>query len=243
MLTGRYKEIANGSEVYPQGLCILGAVARNHGITPVIIDAKAKNYDEDTTIKKILDENPDYLGITAPTMLISSAASIAEKIKKINPNIITMVGGPHISAEPIKTMQKFPYIDFGCIGEGEITLPELCDSIKNNKPLDKVKGIIFRKDGKIIQTEQRPYIKNLDDIPMPAWDLLPDLITDYQQSVARVDKLPSISLSTSRGCPSKCTFCARNVFGNLCRCYSADRVMATIYHLKNKYKIKSIAIE
>lgn len=243
VIEGMYKQVATGSEVYPEGLCILAAIARDQGHIPVIIDAKAKNYDENTTVEKIIAEEPDFVGITAPTMLINIAGSIGRKLKEINDKIITIIGGPHISALPHETMEKFNSLDYGVIGEGEETLPELMHTIIESGMLDDVKGIVFRKDNTIFQTAPRPRIRNLDTIPFPAWDLLPGIIADYQQSIVRINRLPSISIVTSRGCPSKCSFCARNVFGNICTSYSADRVIQTIKKLKGLYGIRSLAIE
>ncbi|GAF69972.1 unnamed protein product, partial [marine sediment metagenome] len=176
-------------------------------------------------------------------MLISTAARIAKGIKAKNKDIVTIVGGPHITVLPEQVMSSYPDIDIGVIGEGEITIAELLESIKRNTSLDAVKGIVFRSNGNLKITEPRPFIKDLDALPLPAWDMLPDLLKHYQQSASRIDRLPCMSVATSRGCPFKCIFCARNVFGNVTRAHSADYLIRMAGHLKKEYNIKSITFE
>ena len=92
-------------------------------------------------------------------------------------------------------------------------------------------------------TAPRALIKDLDTLPLPAWDLLPDLRTHYQQSVARVDRVPAASLSSSRGCPYRCIFCARNVFGISHRAHSAPYVLRMVDYLVEHYGVRSLAFE
>ncbi len=242
-LEGRYKAVAEGINAPPQGLCHLAAVVREKSFDVEIIDAAVLKLNDRQTAELILSKNPDYVGITAVTMLICNAARVLELIKQKNPRIVTMVGGPHITVMAKETMEKFPAIDIAVIGEGESTIVELFDALENKKDLSKVKGIAFRKGKNVVLTEPRPYLQDLDSIPIPAWDLLPDLAKNYQQSVLRIDRFPGASITTSRGCPAQCIFCARNVFGNSCRGYSAERVIQIIKHLQKNYGIKSFAIE
>ncbi len=92
-------------------------------------------------------------------------------IRKNNKGIKIIVGGPHPSANPIETMEQTPAIDIVVFGEGEITLKELLD--KNLKNLETIKGIAYRKDGQIIKNPPREFIKNMEDIPLPARDMVP----------------------------------------------------------------------
>lgn len=242
-LEGRYKKLATGHEVPPQPLIYLGAYLRQQNIKCSLLDANALGLDIDETVRRITQEDPEYVGITSPTMLISTSAMLCSKIKQKNPDIVTIVGGPHISAEPQKTMSLYKDIDIGVLGEGEITLNELLPALKNKEALALVKGIIYRQNGSLTVTGKRPFIEDLDTLPLPAWDMLPDLMKWYQQSSARIDRLPNISLISSRGCPFQCIFCARNVFGNVTRKNSAGYLIRTIKHLIAEYKIKSISFE
>ncbi|MDD5528852.1 MAG: radical SAM protein [bacterium] len=243
VLEGRYKEIATGREVQPQGLYSLAAVVRQHQFEPYILDARILGMNIDKTVNAIIDRNPQYVGITAMTMSINSAAKIANGIKRENPEITIIIGGPHISALPEETMQEFPCFDVGVIGEGEITIVELLQAIENKKRLNEINGLIFREENRIIKTQARSYIKDLDILPLPAWDMTPELTKLYRQSVSRINKVPAVSITVSRGCPNKCTFCARNVFGNTSRIHSVEYIMEIIKYLRDNYKIRSVAFE
>ena len=242
-IKGRYVKVSTGHEVPPQPLIYLAAVLREHNFKCSIIDANALGLDEEATVDKIIAAEPRIVGITAPTMLISTTARIASAIKDKNPDILVVVGGPHMSAIPEETMSLCPSIDIGVRGEGEVTLIELLNALGKKKDLSCVKGIIFRGKAALYMTPARPYIGDLDTLPMPAWDMLPDILTNYQQSASRIYRLPNISIVTSRGCPFQCIFCARNVFGNVTRAHSAEYVIAMIRHLIKHYKIRSISFE
>lgn len=242
-LTGRYKKISSGHEVAPQPLICLASVLRQNGFGCHIIDANALGLSVDDVVSRVLDLNVKYVGISSPTMLISTSANISSRLKEKNPMITTIIGGPHITAVPRETMSRYHDIDIGVLGEGEETIVELLNFLNENKGLGGVKGIVYRDKDSLKFTPSRPFIKDLDVFPFPAWDMLPDLLEYYQQSVARIGRLPNISIISSRGCPFKCIFCARNVFGNITRAYSADYIIRMIKFLIDKYKIKSVSFE
>jgi len=240
---GRYSEVVKGISAPPQGLCYLAAIARDMGYRVGIIDAHVMGLSEEELATDILEQSPDYVGFTSPTMLIGSASRTAGLIKSKRPEITTLIGGPHITVMPQETMERFESFDIGVIGEGERTLSELLKSLDARENFDEVKGIIYRSNGSFKITSPRPYIENLDELPFPAWDLLPHITSYYTQSIARIDKMPSISISTTRGCPGKCTFCARNVFGNTCRAFSVGKIIKMVDYLKERYNIKGLSIE
>lgn len=242
-LKGRYAKVATGHEAPPQPLICLGAYLRQNNFTCGLIDANGLGLSMEETINQILSLSPRFLGITAPTMLIATAAKIAREIKKCASQITTIVGGPHISAVPDETMALYPDIDIGVLGEGEVTIVELLEVLTNKTGMDSVKGIIYRENGTLKKNASRPYIEDLDMLPFPAWDMLPDLRKYYQTSAVRVDRLPTAGLVSSRGCPFQCTFCARNVFGNVTRTHSADYVIKMVKHLIQVYKIRNIDFE
>ncbi len=227
------------TSIPPEGLCLLAAVIRENGYEPKIIDAETLSLSYKDIINILLQEKPDYIGLTSTTVNIYSTAELAKKIKQEIPNIPIILGGPHITIEPKKTMEEFDSIDIGVIGEAEITLIELLEAYKTNKQLNKVKGIIFKNNGNIIQTLPNKIIEDLDSLPLPAWDLLPEIKKYYKQSVARAERKPSMSLMTSRGCPGKCIFCVQN---QKLRKYSAERLIFIVKYLIEKYNIKSLEI-
>lgn len=223
----------------PIGLCYLAAVAREKGFEVQIVDAQASNLNLEQTISAILSFGPSLVGITAVSQLIVNAASLAEEIKKNNPQIITMLGGCHLTALPKETMEQFPFFDIGVLGEGEDTLSELLDALVATKDIYSIRGIIARKNNNLIQTEPRPKILDLDRLPFPALDLLPRLEKYYRVCVQSCSDGPTISLNTSRGCPSKCTFCDSSVHGQQLRYHSAGYVFQLLKQCIDRYNVKN----
>ena len=232
-----------GSIEMPNGLCYLAASTRKAGYKTEIIDAHAMNLSNDKLTNLIINKNPKYVGISANTINIYSTADLAKKIKNIKPRIKIIVGGPHITTVPVETMKRFPEIDIGVIGEGEITIVDLFNTMrKKRKNLKKVKGIVYRKGKKIVITEKREFIKNLDMLPPPAFDLLPEFKKYYKPPAWSLHEKVSALFITSRGCPGQCTFCDRSVFGNICRAHSAEYVMKVIRNLYYKYSVRHLRL-
>lgn len=237
----RFGEMAkHGATAPPLGLCYLAAVLRQAGIKSCIIDALSFDKTMDETVKEVLSQNPRYIGITAKTVAIFRAAELAGEIKKVNPKIIAIIGGAHITAVPRETMGRFPQFDIGIIGEGELTIVELIQTLEKSKDLRSVNGLTIREnDGNLFLTAPRPPMEDLDSIPLPAWDMVPHL-KYYHESATRFSKLPLGSVISSRGCPGKCLFCDNSVFGRRFRSHSANYVIEMIKHLKSNYGIKSL---
>ncbi|MBN1384064.1 MAG: radical SAM protein [Elusimicrobia bacterium] len=241
-LEERYGKLAEaGSLEPPHGLCNLAAVCLRENFATEIMDIPAIGLSYEETVKAVLAKSPKYVGITAVTISIHNAGKLAQMLKSADSKITVMIGGPHITALPEETMNKFPSFDIGVIGEGELTIIELLKTLNQKQPPDKVKGIIFRKNGTLVTTDKREFIKNLDELPLPAWDLLPGM-KNYRPAVASCKKLPSTSIITTRGCTGKCTFCDRSGFGETIRGYSAEYIINMIKHLQNKYGFKDIRI-
>jgi len=238
----RYGVLAKaGSKLPPLGLCNLAAVVREAEVDVTIIDAPASEYDIKETFEIIEDYNPDLIGITAVTISINNAAQLAKYIKKRRPQSSIILGGPHVTAIPKETLKRLPEFDIAVVGEGEETFLELVHKWDRPKDLKKIKGLAFRANGEVILSPPRPFIDNLDRLPLPGWDLLPDFPRLYSQSAMRSYRYPSTSLITSRGCYGKCTFCDNSVFGRKIRFHSAEYVIKMIKHLIDRYGIKEIS--
>lgn len=242
-LEDRYGDMAKGgTRTPPLGLAVLAAVTREHGYPSHIIDCAAAGLNNEQTLGMLRALNPRYIGLTAVTVAINSAGRLAEILKNANPGWKIIIGGPHLTAVPEETMAAFPAFDVGVLGEGEETLIDLLDAFEHDRPLTNVNGLIVRQDGGTARTAPRPFIEDLDALPWPAWDLLPDLTRFYDTPTFSLGRSPASSLVTSRGCCGHCTFCDRSVFGNACRFHSAERVVAFMEHLHCRFGINDIII-
>ncbi|MBI5562851.1 MAG: cobalamin B12-binding domain-containing protein [Deltaproteobacteria bacterium] len=222
------------------GLCCLAAVLRASGHSPRIIEAGALQLSVKDAIAYILRERPGIVGFRASTASFNNAALLAKAVKAHDPGIVTVIGGPHVTALPTETINDYHEFDFGVVGEGEETIIEALAAVDRAGPgtLGDVAGVVYRKDGVARLTPRRPYIKDLDALPMPAWDLLEGFPERYQPPLLSYKALPVASMVTSRGCPFQCTFCDRSVFGNRYRGYSAEYICRMLEHLVSRYGIR-----
>src|SRR3989344_2031496 len=188
------------------GLGYLAAYLRQHGFKCQPIDAKFERIDFDQLALRLKKYRPCFVGITSMTHDMGQAAKAAKLAKEVFPGVITILGGPHATALPEKTLRQFSEFDIAVIGEGEITLREI---IKGNS-LPAINGIAYRDGEEIKLTPSREFIRNLDELPLPAWDLFPPSKT--------------YSLITTRGCPFQCNFCMR-VAGNQIRKRGLEKIL------------------
>jgi radical SAM superfamily enzyme YgiQ (UPF0313 family) len=129
--------------------------------------------------------------------------------------------------------------DFVLIGEAEQTLLELVQSIDQRKEdLSVIQGIAFKKHDAYIKTSPRKVMKDLDCLPMPAWDILD--ITPYKKMWLQHAGFFSINIGTTRGCPFKCNWCAKPIYGNRYNARSPQNVANEIKYLVEKYGIDHI---
>jgi anaerobic magnesium-protoporphyrin IX monomethyl ester cyclase len=226
----------------PLGLCYIAAYLRKNDYDVSIIDAEALGYNLAQTVERIIDQKPDVVGLTCKTLWVNSAHKLARALKERAPDVPIVAGGHHPTALPERTLQEFPSFDFLVLGEGEITFLELLQAMGNGKDFTAVNGLAFEKDGKLHLTPPRERIKNLDELPMPAVDLIPPIATHYRASLFYGEKGPSFPLTTSRGCPYQCAFCDRSVFGNRVTFHSPEYIMSMVEYLHHQHKIRFFVI-
>lgn len=243
-LQERYGSLAGGGSTSPSlGILILAAVARNEGFDCTVVDASALALAQDVLLERLEGVRPDILCISSTTLGIRNAGSLAAEAKRMIPSLKVVVGGPHITAAPLETMERFSAFDIAVIGEGELTLDELLLALSSGNSLSAVQGLIFREGNDLIDTGRRPFIRDLDSLPFPAWDLLEQFPVRYLPAPFKVMKLPAAVLVTSRGCPNKCIFCDRSVFGSSCHGYSAEYVVRQMSELYHRYGIREFSFE
>jgi len=225
---------------YPQpplGLASIAAVLERDNISVEIIDANALDITDVEIISRI--QNNSIVGISAMTPTFNTALRLAKKIKERCNRVRIIFGGPHPSILAESTL-KDSAIDVVIIGEGEYTFLDLYYAFQNKTDLNSVKGIAFRgNDNKIITTERRPPIENLNELPFLAYHLLP--LKKYKMHPPHGRERNFMAMLTSRGCPYQCIFCSKTVFGSKIRLQSAKRVVDEIEYLHKKFHIKEIA--
>jgi radical SAM superfamily enzyme YgiQ (UPF0313 family) len=203
------------------GLGYIAACLLERGHEVRVLDAKNQWMTDEDIRRHIREFQPHIFGATAMTHEIHSAAEGCSLAKQVNPDILTIVGGPHASALPERTLQEFPSIDVAAMGEGEETLCELTAMMQAGgapAELGDVPGIVFRSRDGVKRTRVRPWCEDLDKLPFPAWRLFPKVFWP---------------IFSSRGCPFGCVFCQR-VMGRQVRQRSVDSVMAELDALEDQ---------
>ncbi len=183
----------------PLGISYVAAAFEAAGADVKILDYIVSRYSVEKLTAELEAFQPDLVGAGSVTMNFPGAAEIIKVVKGIDPSIVTVMGGPHITFDIENTLRRYPEIDLLVLGEGEKTIPELLPLIRNKKAWKNINGIAFVEDEKVVLTEPREFITDLDSLPLPARHLLP--ISRYQALGFPV------SLITSRGCPNACIFC------------------------------------
>ncbi|MFC1515997.1 B12-binding domain-containing radical SAM protein [Thermodesulfobacteriota bacterium] len=243
-LDERYGKLAPIGATLPHlGLLMLGAVLREAGYRAHILDASARNLNYAETLEEIKKIKPDLVGFTAVTPSILKAAKMASMIKAYDSSLPIMVGGPHVTAIPEETLKTYPVFDYGIVGEGDVTIVETVDALSAGRKPTSVPGVVFRENNRIRFAPQRPPVKNLDDLPFPAWDLLDGFPDQYTPALFKYIRLPSTHIISARGCPFKCIFCDTAVFSRQVRFHSPEYVLEMIRFLVEKYQMKEIIFE
>jgi anaerobic magnesium-protoporphyrin IX monomethyl ester cyclase len=223
----------------PLGLAMLAAVLEKHRYSVTIKDLTVEGLSEYEIPEIIKKEKPDIVGITAMTSKVNSAILIARKVKESDDKILVVLGGAHASILPEETLRGNPQIDFIVRGEGENTILELVKQIQDKTDnFSNILGLTYRTEFGVKSNKPRPAISNLDDLPFPAFHLLP--IGKYSLHPPFGRKSPAMPIMISRGCPYGCIFCSKSVFGNKYRHNSAVYVANQIQLLVEKFGVKEI---
>ncbi len=222
----------------PLGVLYVASALRQAGHEVKFFDGSFLTYSQ--LVEQIRTYNPGFIGIYSTTFGWPKAKKLAMDIKKELKDAFICVGGPY----PIAMKEKCFHdpdsqaIDAIVTGEGELTCVELLEALESGKELKGIKGVIYRKNDKIVINPDRELIQNLDLIPFPARDLLGDP-NKYIPPPATYRKKPVATMITSRGCNKRCIFCFQidkeRKYG--VRYRSVDNVLAEIEHLvKEGYK-------
>jgi radical SAM superfamily enzyme YgiQ (UPF0313 family) len=171
---------------------------------------------------------PDVVALSCLSYSEAAFHEVARIAKKTCPSALVIGGGPYVSSLRSLVLRD-ENVDILVFDEGEVTFLELVDRLLDGRPYDDVPGLAFRAGGTTHITPSRDTIANLDDLPVPAFDLI-----DFDAYTAKNPHLDTggrfAPIVTSRGCPFKCVYC-HALHGKSTRFRSADHVMDEITHL------------
>jgi anaerobic magnesium-protoporphyrin IX monomethyl ester cyclase len=219
-------------ELYPSlSLLTLGGYLRERGVRVEIVDLTFAR-DERPVRASLRNLNPQVVGVHTKTLTVARSLGLVEQIHAAG--ALAVAGGPDSASRPAL------YLDGGfdavALGEGELTLTEVAQRAAGRVPLRGTPGLVTRRsDGTPEVGPHRPFLANLDDLPLPAWDLI-DMERYLREWQSRTGERRA-ALVTSRGCPFDCSWCSKPTFGRTYRLQSADRVLRELEALQQTYRV------
>jgi radical SAM superfamily enzyme YgiQ (UPF0313 family) len=220
---------------FPYGLGYVGKYLLKAGHQVDVLDIDTHRYGKERVLEELKKHDCDVIGTGGLVTVYHYLKWLVPNLRKIHPKARIIVGGSLPTSAPHDTLKGLD-IDFIVLGEGERTGPELVNYLdKQKRPrvdeLKKIKGIGFKYNGKIIITESRELIENLDEVGSPAWELFDTekLIKKHMHS--------SMEIFTERGCPFNCNFCYHQ-FGYRPRKRSTENFVKEMKFLNKKYGVK-----
>lgn len=222
----------------PLGLLYLAGTLLEAGFETKLVDGCVDGWN--VIEKTIKSYHPTIVGISCFTPARKKSLKVARIVKKIDRNILVILGGMHATHMYEQIFSHYSFVDICVRGEGEKTLLE----IVQGKNLFEIKGIAFRDNKKIVTTPLREYINNLDELPFPAWQLLDFKKYPIEERVKIINGVvlnntSTISLIFSRGCVGHCNFCSVwQVWGRY-RYRSAKNMVDEIELLYTKFNINN----
>lgn len=240
--------LLNLKGVYPPiGLGYLASAIGSLGTNVEILDYGGLGLTNEQLLRNIETEltrrNPDILGITCFTRIAPLAFNIANISKQVLPHCFVVLGGPHPTADPVNTC-NIKGVDGVVLGEGELTFRDLVSIIEQGGDKHVVKGMVWKKNGKIVRNSPRDLLRNLDELQYPAYHLFPDfkLRLEIDAHGILTHRHPYMPIFSSRGCPFKCIYCHR-IFQKVWRPRSPTNVVDEIEFLHGKYGVQEIHFE
>jgi anaerobic magnesium-protoporphyrin IX monomethyl ester cyclase len=234
---------------YPsdQGIRTISGVLKNAGhdirmIFMTLSEDYSRNYTTSELFQLLrLCGDSKLIGINSFASTSKRAARIIHFLKQ-KTDIPLVYGGVHATISPDECIK---HSDIVCVGEGEGAILDLADAIEKNKPIEKIKNLWIRKNGKIIKNEVRNLIDDIDSIPFPDYEIQNHFILENGKlrKFLEYDLGGQIFFLTGRGCPYGCDYCSNGLFNELyhgkrkkiLRWHSPDYIIEGILFLKNKF--------
>lgn len=216
--------------VPPLGLAYVGAVARQAGHDVTILDAFGEGLTWPQFARRLEAARYDVIGLTGMTPVFDTTRRAIAVAREHARHLV--LGGPHATVFRDRVLADNAALDFAVFGEGERTFVELLGALDSGAPAEGIPGLVTRQGA----GPARPLIADLNSLPFPARDLLPN--THYRYPLCGSARMTTVF--TSRGCPYSCIFCDKGVFGSGWRMRDAENVLAEIDELVARYGVRSV---
>jgi len=218
-------------ELYPSlGLLTLGAYLRGAGVDVAMVDLTFER-DVRAVSARLRSFRPDVVGVHTKTLTADRALDIARRAH--DAGAFAVAGGPDSATRAEHYLANG--FDAVVPAEGEEALVELAHVVRDGRDPVHVAGTVHRRAGRLVRAPGRPWLKDLDALPLPAWDLVD--MEEYLGRWARSTGERRAAVLTSRGCPFDCSWCSKPTFGRTFRQQSPERVLEELEALKQRYRV------
>ncbi len=236
----------SGVLYYPLWLIYAAAVVEKDGFEIAFIDAPAKQLNEEQTMDRVGKEASDALlfVLDTSTPSIYSDAAFAVLLKENYPDCKVMLVGTHPSATPIETLNIHEKLDIVARHEYDYIVLETARAIRDGVDFSTVRGITYRENEEIKQTQNAEHIEKLDEIPMAGPFIKKYL--DVKDYVFPAASYPAIQIFTGRGCPAHCNYCVypQTLHGHKYRLRSPEHVVKEFQYIAEAFpEVHEIVIE
>jgi anaerobic magnesium-protoporphyrin IX monomethyl ester cyclase len=224
--------ISSFEYIYPPlGLMYLGSILEREGHDSEIFDGNVNVVSFQKLVRYINRKSPDMLAIQMPPVLYEHYSKLREEVDR---KTVIVHMGPFPTINPEMSLNSGA--DYVIRGEPELTITNLMDALGSGGDVSRVKGISYRRNGKVVHNDDAGLIKDLDDLPFPARHK----INNRKYFIPFANE-PFTSIITSRGCPHRCIFCTTRIyFGRTLRLRSIENVIEEIKECVEKHKINHI---
>lgn len=229
------------SKYLSTGYVLLGTILKEAGYNVKILTGP-NDPDYESKLEKLIGEQqPVFIGFSVMTPQVNKSYELSQRIKKLCPEIPIVWGGFHPTIFPDQTVEN-PNIDIVAYGEGAPMILPLMEALQNNKPLDDVQGIMFKRDGKTIRTE-KPSLVELTDLPGIDWDLIDkDILENFIVRRNPIgEEVRMLPVVTGLGCQFLCTFCHNVIFKQTHRTLPAKSIIAEVKRLRDKHNLTEVS--
>ena len=218
-------------ELYPSlGLLTLGAYLRDHGVDVEVVDLTFARSVRPVA-ERLRRFRPDLLGVHTKTLTHDRALEVARLARAAGAT--SVAGGPDSASRPADYLARG--FDVVVPSEGEEALVELAFAVRERRPISRVPGVVVREGGRLVRGPPRPFLRDLDALPLPAWDLI-----DMEGYLGRWERKTGerrAAVLTSRGCPFDCSWCSKPTFGRTFRQQSPERVLRELRALRERFGV------
>ncbi len=225
------------------GLAYLATALRKNKFEVDLWDGMKKGMTGKMLEERLKRLDYDAIGVQVYTCSVEEAQQTLTLVKSLNPKILRIIGGAHISGESENVMDQLD-ADFAFRGEAEIGLPKLLKKASGEEECEyeDIHHLIWKADGKVNKNELKP-IKDVTALGLPSWDLINPNEYPNAPIGAFVKSFPLATISCSRGCPHECTYCANKlIMGRGMRSRSKESIIEELDLLYNKYGVREYQI-